>query len=136
MPPLFFLLLVPVVFAHDDDWFACDAIDDDSQRLVCYDTVAGAHGSERDPLAPTAVEFGQSEASRDEVVAVESTIEKVSYTPRGQSVMLLANGQVWIENEAGRRNIHGGQAVTITKGFMSYSMKLESGLIVSVKRRE
>jgi len=138
LPPFFFLLaalVVPTALASDADWLECDAIDKNARRLECYDQVARSKGSMRDAKARKEADFGKSEAIEQDLV-IESRIEKVSYTTGGKSVFQLANGQVWVENEAGRTRIRTGQNVTIKKALMSYSMKLQSGIIVAVSRIE
>lgn len=49
-------------------------------------------------------------------------------------VISLANGEVWRENEANIQRIKSDQDVVITKGVMNYSMRLENGRTILVRK--
>jgi len=138
LPPFLFLLIAFTASSacgSDADWLACDAIGKDAKRLECYDQVARSKGSARDVKARKEADFGKGAPIEQDLV-IEARIERVTFARSGKSVVYLSNGQVWVENEAGRTRIRAGQNVTIKKALMSYSMKLESGIIVAVNRLE
>jgi hypothetical protein len=67
---------------------------------------------------------------------VSARIEHVNRTPLGHQVITLSNGQVWAENEPGRRPIAPGQDVTIREHRWHFEMQLEGQPNVAVRRIE
>lgn len=65
---------------------------------------------------------------------IEAHIENIRKSPLGHHVMTLSNGQVWMENEPGRRSIEPGQEVTIRKHRWHFEMELDNRPNVAVKR--
>ena len=61
----------------------------------------------------------------DDSSSIQSRIESIYKSEGGMYVMTLANGQVWMEREPGRRRIDPDQDVTIVKLRWHYSMTLE-----------
>lgn len=98
---------------------------------------------EHDPQRPDTrpdenrvAQFGKS-PQRDperEFEGVEARIERVRKAPLGQQIMTLSNGQVWMENEPGRRTIAPDQRVRIRKHRWHYEMELASQPNVTVRR--
>ncbi|MDZ7685981.1 MAG: hypothetical protein U5O39_14010 [Gammaproteobacteria bacterium] len=68
--------------------------------------------------------FGKPRSDPDRGESIRSTIESVRDSPAGNRVMTLANGQIWMEREAGRRSIDPSQDVVILKRRWHYSMLL------------
>lgn len=68
--------------------------------------------------------FGKRRSDPDRGDSIESRIESVRETAAGNRVMTLANGQIWMEREAGRRGIDPAQNVVIMKRRWHYSMLL------------
>lgn len=66
--------------------------------------------------------------------AVEASIESVRKGPLGKQIMTLSNGQIWMENEPGRRRIEADQQITIRKHRWHYEMELASQPNVTVRR--
>jgi hypothetical protein len=83
-------------------------------------------------------EFGETPSRKSqerEMQQISSTIVSVRTSPLGNHIMELHNGQVWMENEAGRMKIKSDQQVTIVAStFRSYRMKLADGTTVRVHR--
>tara|TARA_Y100000814_G_C11992077_1_gene285477 strand:+ start:128 stop:280 length:153 start_codon:yes stop_codon:yes gene_type:complete len=48
--------------------------------------------------------------------------------------MTLANGEVWRENEANVQRIKSNQDVVITRGALNYSMRLQNGRTILVRK--
>ncbi len=65
---------------------------------------------------------------------IEARIDDVRRTPLGEHVLTLSNGQVWMENEPGRRPIAAGQDVIIRKHRWHFEMELASQPDVAVRR--
>lgn len=63
-----------------------------------------------------------------------ASILSVRKGPLGRQIISLSNGQVWMENEAGRRRIAAGQSVTIRKHRWHYELELPSQPNVAVRR--
>jgi len=73
-------------------------------------------------------------ATGDAEDAVQARIESVRKAPLGQQIMTLSNGQIWMENEPGRRRIEVDQQITIRKQRWHYEMELASQPNVTVRR--
>jgi hypothetical protein len=87
--------------------------------------------------ATTPQEFGkertpevQATREREEIESISSAVTEVSYTPFGQFIVFLANGQVWrqLQGDADRARFRTNpkdNTVTISRGaFGSYSLTL------------
>jgi hypothetical protein len=157
---LWLLALVAIsAFADDRPILTCVAITDDTDRLACYDRLGQVAlqrlRSERpaEPATPVAqkqevqvqepddtpreADFGKPPPKVEAPVKqVRSRIVDLAVTPRGQRVITLANGQVWIENEAGKEAIPMAEDVTISKRIWRYTMRFDSGQVIAVKRIE
>jgi hypothetical protein len=82
-------------------------------------------------------DFGKPPPKVDSPVdQIRSRIVSVAVSARGQRIMTLANGQVWMENEAGKRAIPVTEDVTISKRLFRYAMRFESGSVIAVKRAD
>jgi hypothetical protein len=80
--------------------------------------------------------FRKPDSSELRRLEVSARIERVSRTPLGHQVVTLSNGQVWAENEPGRRPIAPGQDVTIREHRWYFEMQLEGQPNVAVRRIE
>jgi hypothetical protein len=65
---------------------------------------------------------------------ITAKIVSTQSSPSGAQIMSLSNGQIWIENEKGRRPIELHQTVTIRRQRFHYKMVLESQPDVAVRR--
>jgi len=70
--------------------------------------------------------FGKRAGDPNRGQSIQSRIDSVHENNTGRRVITLANGQVWMEREAGTRRIEDGQNVVITKHRLHYSMLLET----------
>lgn len=121
----------------------CSAIDDNTDRLRCFDRVAPRA---RTALEPNVEDFGKppAPATAPEVDHVTATVHELSKSLRGRALFVLDNGQTW-------RQIDGDDArvpdlvpgdppltVTIAKGlFGSYNLTIHGrNGIVKVRRVE
>lgn len=121
----------------------CSAIDDNTDRLRCFDRVAPRA---RAALEPNVQDFGKPPAPpiAPEVEQVTATVHELSRSVRGRAVFVLDNGQTW-------RQIDGDDArvtdlapadapltVTIARGlFGSYNLTIHGrNGIMKVRRVE
>ena len=111
----------------------CSAIDDASQRLVCYDAAFGRPAGATtvaitptpalaaaatatataavDPVAQQRAEFGLSDAAKKardpqqaaQAESITDTLAKLGQRPTGELVFNLQNGQVWLQIESDTR---------------------------------
>jgi hypothetical protein len=134
----------------------CSEIEDDQERLVCYDASnrTAAPGPQREAPAPAEElaspptsgssspvearapeQFGTKESEEGPKEYIEGTIVKIKESAN-RHYLLLDNGQVWREIEDSTLRFKEGRKVTITEGILnSYDLKMEGqNKIVKVKR--
>lgn len=126
----------------------CALVEDDIRRLECFDRwVETQAAPERAPGGPADREpetgsasgkdiHGEDDALEDVVGSISARIDRVATTPLGHHVVTLSNGQVWMENEPGRRPIRPGQHVVVRKHRWHYEMELARQPNVAVHRLE
>jgi hypothetical protein len=136
-----------------------DCFDELARRELASETAAATPASQPEPVASTQApraldtrtvaqraddaavasrRFGFRVTQRAELqkAQVSARIERVNRTPLGHQIMTLSNGQVWAENEPGRRSIAPGQDVTIREHRWHFEMQLEGQPNVAVRRIE
>lgn len=87
--------------------------------------------------APDENDFGKPLPKVEAPVGqMSSRIAGVAVSPSGQRIMTLANGQIWMENEAGKRAIPMNENVTVSKRLFRYAMRFESGFVIAVRRAD
>ncbi|TKB51141.1 hypothetical protein FCL40_00875 [Ferrimonas sediminicola] len=138
------LMLAPAAVSAADA--ACRAIDDQRQRLACYDKAAeavvhcAAHKDRLDRLlcfdglakpaaavpaqAPAAApattdqRFGLNNERPEEPEAISQAISKMKTDPYGKFIVTLENGQVWKQIDSRRFRLDQGVPVTIRKASL------------------
>jgi len=128
----------------DEKIVACGKVNDRQQRLVCFDNLAraiesssGSAGqvqgqvplvSSGNPVAPvdssnrpSSQSFGLehkefNEGLADDLRAFVTDVEKNSL---GKLLLVLDNGQTWLQKDAKTLIIHKGDSVLIERGFMN-----------------
>ena len=151
------LCWMPSAFAQmlTEEARACAAQSDDAHRLACYDREIGRliakepHAAAVAPAKAPAPEasFGargsevarkQEQASPPQPGNLTAKIAKVDQRPRGERVMTLDNGQVWVERSAASFfPVKVGDQITIQAGTLgSYRLQLPSGRSTLVTRLE
>ena len=144
-----FLALAPAAAAQTSsptpqaitDVYACAQIQDDAQRLQCYDGAVGRLRQAESQGQVVAVDRAQAaEIERDsfgfhlpslsrllpnleggdrEIDNVQMTVARVSVSPTGYHRFIMDNGQVWeqVEPESAR-NVRPGDVVTIQRAAL------------------
>lgn len=134
----------------------CGEIQNDQERLACYDAMNRSAPSEpqRDAAAPAVApasevapessapvrarapeQFGAKESEEQAKEYIEATIVELDESAN-RHYLWLDNGQVWREIEDTTLRFKVGRKVTITEGILnSYDLKIEGqNKIVKVKR--
>ncbi|MAT83859.1 MAG: hypothetical protein CMQ43_12710 [Gammaproteobacteria bacterium] len=126
----------------------CALIEADIRRLACFDRLVETQSAPaRAPDTPADHQtetgsasgrdiHGSDDAMEDVVDSISARIERVETTPLGRHVVTLSNGQIWMENEPGRRPIRPGQHVMVRKHRWHYEMELARQPNVAVHRLE
>ncbi|HET7204927.1 MAG TPA: hypothetical protein VFI92_16320 [Steroidobacteraceae bacterium] len=155
--------LASVPLVADDGTHRCASIANDQARLDCYDAAFGrpaassaagmtapASGVAASATpAPTATaksreEFGLSEVDKRarnpqqdvEPASITAQVAKLGRRPTGETIVSLADGQVWTQIESENRSrVKVGDTVTIRKGTLgSYLLVGPDGIAVRVRR--
>jgi len=123
------------------DVYACAQIQDDAQRLACYDGAVGrlrqaetqgqvvavdreqAREIERDSfgfhLPSLSRLLPNLEGSDREIDDVQMTVASVRVSPTGYHTFEMDNGQIWTQVEPqGARNVRAGDVVTIQRAAL------------------
>ena len=119
----------------------CAVIEDNTDRLACYDKLFRQAPTEAAPDEEDIAEFGAESIERDTVESIEARLAGDFTGWTGKTVFALDNGQVWrqtrnyIQPYSPRKPISQPK-VTITKGALgSYNMRIEGvRRTVQVKR--
>jgi hypothetical protein len=119
-----FCTAVPAAAPHP-----CTGIQDDAERLACYDRTFGTP-AEPKPLADPPAKA--PEPIPEKFSAAVSNIE----WRNGVFVVTLDNGQVWIQSERDSRvQIEAGETVSIRKASLgSFILSSKQGIGARVKR--
>lgn len=126
-------LLFPLCCLPALTWAAaphpCAVVENDADRLACYDRTFGTPAAPRPLTDPPA---GQRDESPDKFIAVVSKIE----WRNGVFVATLDNGQVWIQSERDSRlQIAAQDTVTIRRASLgSHLLSGKQGIAARVRR--
>jgi hypothetical protein len=76
------------------------------------------------------------QAEKNDPEQITGTVAMVAYRPRGEMVVTLDNGQVWVQSQIDRKaRLNDGDTVTIKKGALaSYLLVTPSKVATRVKR--
>lgn len=132
-------LAVPCLSLADDrvhdELQSCAALEDASQRLVCYDKLSGRQAllppESQLPAMPVPGTLGAESLSRsdddeDEAPAVVARVLMCKKNLRKKYVFHLEGGQIW--KQISDRRLYWKECdfnVTISKDFFGYKMQLE-----------
>ena len=122
--------LAAAAAAIDERLQDCRATESDAERLACYDALAD--GVETGEVVTRVV------VEKNELPAeIRGKVVELSRRPRGQWIITLDNGQVWLQKNADRTRIEVGDEVTIRRGvFGARRLFTDSdrGTAVSLRR--
>ncbi len=143
-----YLVLIAVLSGQQaSGTLACQKIQDDAERLACYDSAFGRLPADTatpvepqsQPAAPVAAlpavkpasqDFGLTEEQRNQrkkdpeptIDMIESRVVAIERHPRDRFTLTLENGQIWTQIEPTPiQRFHVGESITIRKAaFDSY----------------
>jgi len=154
------LLVIPSLQASIEVLLNCRVIRSDAERLECFDiraadlcetesctnkTSANDSQGEETKVVSTSKEktpdgtlFGLSKNPKEKKIErIESIIKNIRLAAYGKHVFTLENGQVWMENEPGRKKVKNKQQkVVIERKRLRYLISFESGISLAVHRIE
>lgn len=128
---------------------ACAALRRDAERLLCYDNaVAQLHSGTTETPAPSAENmFGansdvlgssarRSDVKREELRQISGTVTSLHRGDDGMIQLVLDNGQVWRQQDAGvRLLVDEGDKVTVVRAVMgTFRITDKSGRFARFKR--
>ena len=149
-----FIILGPIVYAESIAIEECIKIENNKERLACFDLVTKTlEGNEKSPaiakiskpekktisqkIKQQVKDFGLTKKEKKEVLQITSKIARVKLQNNFKLLVVLENGQKWRSVENIRRvRLKKGQTVEITEGFISgYSLKfVDKKIALRVKR--
>ena len=149
-----FIILGPIVYAESMTIEECIAIENNKERLACFDLVTKSlEGNEKSPaiakiskpekktisqkIKQQVKDFGLTKKEKKEVLQITSKIVRVKLQNNLKLLVVLENGQKWRSVENFRRTrLKEGQMVEISEGFISgYSLKVvDKKIALRVKR--
>jgi hypothetical protein len=116
----------------------CQAMQDDGQRLACYDRELATYTVPPEKtfgLTSEKVRATQHLEAAVEAPSVAAKVTAIARRTRGELVFTLDNGQVWVQQQAADSRIEVGNAVTVKPGTLgSYFLFAPSGQATRVKR--
>jgi hypothetical protein len=149
-----FIILGPIVYAESMTIEECITIENNKERLACFDLVTKSlESNEKSPaiakiskpekktisqkIKQQVKDFGLTKKEKKEVLQITSKIARVKLQNNFKLLVVLENGQKWRSVENIRRvRLKEGQTVEITEGFISgYSLKVvDKKIALRVKR--
>jgi len=149
-----FIILVPIVYAESMTIEECIKIENNKERLACFDLATKPlEGNEKSPaiakiskpekktisqkIKQQVKDFGLTKKEKKEVLQITSKITRVKLQNNLKLLVVLENGQKWRSIENIRRvRLKEGQSVQISEGFISgYSLKVvDKKIALRVKR--
>jgi hypothetical protein len=149
-----FIILGPIVYAESMTIEECIKIENNKERLACFDLVTKSlEGNEKSPaiakiskpekktisqkIKQQVKDFGLTKKEKKEVLQITSKIVRVKLQNNLKLLVVLENGQKWRSVENFRRTrLKEGQMVEISEGFISgYSLKVvDKKIALRVKR--
>jgi hypothetical protein len=154
--PIFALAAIPLSVRAADPSQACAQIQDNVQRLSCYDAAARTNAAkpaaEARPAAPVSVTVPVVAAPKVEAPVVQQappksapaaptkvtlTVESVRNMLDGRYEVKLQNGEIWRQLEKDAQfEVRVGEAVTLRPASMgSFTLESKSGIRTRVKRQ-
>lgn len=141
-----------------DEVYACASMDDDAERLACYDAAVGRLKQAEEAGEITTVTREQvAEVQRDsfgfsipslpsiamprlgggeaeEIEELTFAVTDLDRSGYGKVTVTLENGQVWRQTDSERTPLSADEALIKRAAFGSYMMKLDGGRAFRVER--
>jgi hypothetical protein len=118
----------------------CIDIDQDLERLACYDAAASRPAERRSSQATAEQSFGAAPGRTDpkrgeEVSSIQARVAALRERADGSLVIELENGQAWSQEEVTTLLLKVGDVVTISRGALrSYRLVTPTRRSARVKR--
>ncbi|HLT89672.1 MAG TPA: hypothetical protein VKZ85_01915 [Woeseiaceae bacterium] len=130
-----------------DAFRRCAGLEDDAERLACYDRAVGREIAGRTAQAPEATDgvpesarapaaaepaaavagFGLPTERKEGIREISATVERITVRANGERIFTLDNGQVWVEDSPTRSvRVKEGDTVRIRAGLFN-SFRLSVG---------
>ena len=107
------------VAAADDAILECAKIEDEAQRLACFDKAAAERPRDND---------GGADKAEDEAFELKATVTRCEKSPDNRYFFYLDNGQVWKQTRTERHRYKDCNfAGTIIRDFFGYKIVREDG---------
>lgn len=130
--PWFFLAGTAGAVSLADQVQRCVAIQNDSERLACYDALGGS----LEQRAEQSFGREQQQIAEEAPDSINAAIAELRDAAYGKLLITLDNGQVWRQNDSTRVNWKSGDTVIVERAlFGSFFMKgADGGRSMRVKR--
>ena len=148
--PLLLIISTPVLAAQQEINLnalqACSIIENDKNRLRCYDNAVSAKPSKKPltkgtiaPTAPVAKhvheDFGleQKKVYKDKSTSIKATVTSITKTLRGKLIINLDNNQQWRQKNSKNIYLKENDTVLIKRGLLSSYMLNKEGQNQSIR---
>ena len=136
------LLVSSTLWASTAEWTACFSITDDAKRLACYDAYAGDL-VQQDPSLNVSQKRSESWFGLTKIFersyepeSIMSPVVGVRKKVRGQRILTLENGQIWVQTDSSSKpRIRVGDHVRIRKASMGSFLLTRDGNNKSIRVR-
>jgi hypothetical protein len=124
-----------------EQWVACKKLDDDKQRLNCYDNLALDKKFAKKTAKEKVIDnFGieHKTALQNAQDKLTGVVAKVKKSPYGKLKIYLENGQQWDQVDRGKLKVTIGDKVEIERGSLGafFLVKKGSDRRIKVKRKD
>jgi hypothetical protein len=128
------LAMLPLLASGEDSTHRCAQVQDDGQRLACYDAAYGRPAAHSP--ASTVAKPVKARSADPATAALAGTVSAVAQLRDGRMTYTLADGQRWTQVEADARvEVAVGNPVTVRRAMLgSYLLVTPSGATTRVRQ--